>query len=293
MHETEPVFRQNSASNALPELFDAHNHLHDERFGTHAANILDQAKSVGVKRMVVNGSCEEDWPEVARLAAGNSIVIPSYGLHPWYHHQRGPCWLDHLRDYLRNPEAGVGEIGLDRWKQDLPYEEQEDVFLAQWELARKLNRPASLHCLKAWGHLLELLQQHPGPECGFLLHSYGGPVEMIPAFVKLGAYFSFPGYYMHERKEKQQNTFKAVPADRLLIETDAPDQLLPKSYNLYPLVDSDGNPLNHPANLAAIYTFTATLRGLTGDELEQRIKENFHRLFADKKTGGHARPPVE
>lgn len=260
--------------------YDAHNHLQDERFAGRQDAILCEAASAGIAAMVVNGSCEEDWPEVARLAERSKIVIPSFGLHPWYHHQRSAAWLETLTERLTStPAAAVGEIGLDRWKQDLPYKEQEDVFLAQWALARKLNRPASIHCLKAWGRLLELIKQHPGPECGFLLHSYGGPSEMVSAFVKLGAYFSFPGYYMHERKRKQQEAFTRVPIDRLLVETDAPDQLLPDNCNLFPLSDPEGHPLNHPANLTAIYTCLSQLRGMTEPEMREQVERNFHRLF--------------
>ena len=87
--------------------------------------------------------------------------------------------------------AAVGEIGLDRWKEGLNYEGQEDVFVTQLRIAAERNLPASIHCLKAWGRILELLQEGPVPERGFLLHSYGGPTEMVQAFAQLGAYFSF------------------------------------------------------------------------------------------------------
>jgi TatD DNase family protein len=232
--------------------------------------------------MVVNSSSEEDWDEVARMAATDRAILPGYGLHPWRHQQRSDAWLDRLTEYLQDDKAGVGEIGLDRWKQDLPYEGQEEVFLAQWNLARQLNRPASVHCLKAWGRLLELVRAHPAPECGFLLHSYGGPVEMVEAFVGLGAYFSFPGYYMHPGKSKQQETFRHVPLDRLLVETDAPDQRLPDEANGFPLVDADGHPINHPANLATVYAYAAQLRGLPLADFAASIGQNFRRLFGGK-----------
>jgi len=261
-------------------LFDAHNHLQDERFAKRQDALIREAKVVGVSGMVVNGSSEDDWHDVAHLAATFPIVLPSYGLHPWYHHQRSPTWLEHLEKMLiENPHAVVGEIGLDRWKDDLPYDEQEAVFLAQWELARRMNRPASIHCLKAWGRLLELLQTHPGPDGGFLLHSYGGPAEMITSFAQNGAYFSFPGYYLHPRKEKQREVFRHVPTDRLLVETDAPDQSLPDERNTFPLLDPLGHPINHPANLIAVYAGLAALRGESLTDLTQAVAMNFARLF--------------
>ena len=127
--------------------------------------------------------------------------------------------------------------------------------------------------------MLELLRENPRPERGFVLHSFGGPAEMIPAFAKLGAYFSFPGYFLHERKLKQRETFRHVPANRLLIETDAPDQSLPAEKILYPLAAADGSPLNHPANLPAVYSGLAELLGEKVESLAARVEENFLRVF--------------
>src|SRR6185503_12166563 len=120
-------------------------------------------------------------------------------------------------------------------------------------------------------------RDHPRPPCGFVLHSFGGPVEMVPAFAKLGAYFSFPGYFLHERKLRQRETFKQVPPDRLLIETDAPDQHLPEDKILHPLVGADGKPLNHPANLPAVYSGLAEFLGKNEAALTARVEENFLR----------------
>lgn len=259
--------------------FDAHNHLQDERFAGRQELLLREAKDAGVVKMVVNGSCEEDWSDVAALAFQYREVIPSFGLHPWYHHQRSPEWLDRMTRHLQQQPSAIGEIGLDRWKEGLPYEDQEKVFLDQWLLACKLNRPASIHCLKSWGRLLELMRENPGPARGFLLHSYGGPVEMVDSFAALGAYFSFPGYYAHPRKEKQRETFRRVPLDRLLIETDAPDQSLPDDINQHPLRDPAGKPINHPANLAAVYQVVADLRDMPLADLAKHVEQNSTQLF--------------
>ncbi|NBV23843.1 MAG: TatD family deoxyribonuclease [Proteobacteria bacterium] len=264
------------------KFYDAHNHLQDERFGGRQAELVAESRAVGVVQMVVNGSCESDWPQVAELARQfPGFVRPSFGYHPWYVGERTARWQEVLRGWLdRTPGAVVGEIGLDRWKPGLPYEGQEEVFLAQLGIAAERNLAASIHCLQTWGRLLELLRDHPRPTRGFVLHSYGGPVEMVVPLAKLGAYFSFPGYYMQDRKVRQRETFKSVPPDRLLIETDAPDQLLPDTANMHLLVDGrTGRPLNHPANLPAVYHFMAELRGISAVELAAQVEGNFLRLF--------------
>jgi len=273
---------------------DAHNHLQDDRFAGRQAELVAASSAAGVAHMVVNGSCEADWPQVAALAREfPELIVPSFGYHPWYVGERTPRWQATLVELLdQTPGAVVGEIGLDRWKPGLAYEGQEEVFLAQLRLAAERNLAASIHCLQTWGRLWKLLRNSSRPARGFLLHSYGGPVEMVAPLAKLGAHFSFPGYFMHERKARQRETFKFVPADRLLIETDAPDQLLPDAMNANPLTDpGNGKPLNHPANLPVVYQFVADLRGMPLAELAVQVGANFQRLFAPRRAIDTPRPP--
>ena len=261
-------------------LYDAHNHLQDPRLGSDVASLVATAAQEGVVRMVVNGSCEEDWPDVLALARKHAEVIPSFGYHPWYVKERTPGWRDVLTRALDEVPSAIGEIGLDRWIKDHDLPAQEEVFVWQLRLAAERELPVSIHCLQAWGRMLELLQASPRPACGFLLHSYGGPPEMIPPLAKLGAYFSLPGYFAHERKERQRETFRHVPPARLLIETDAPDQLLPEERSRYPLTDpASGKPVNHPANLRAVYDFAAELFGEPVEQLAVRVEQNFRQLF--------------
>lgn len=262
-------------------LYDAHNHAQDDRLADRVEDVMATCRATGVARMVVNGSSADDWPAVARLARRYpDLVQPSFGVHPWYVSEQPADWLRQLRGWLDEfPCAGVGEIGLDRWKPNLRWDGQTEVFVAQVALAAELNRPASVHCLQAWGPLIDALEQTPRPARGILLHSYGGSAALIPRLVRLGAYFSLPGYFAHERKARQRDTFRQIPADRLLIETDAPDQLLPPERAPYPLTDRAGRPINHPANLDAVYTFAAELLGRPKDELARLTEDNFLRLF--------------
>ena len=229
--------------------------------------------------MVVNGACESDWPQVLALARQSKLVLPSFGYHPWYLHERTPDWLKQLEHFLDQVPSAVGETGLDRWKPDLPYAPQEEAFVAQLIVAARRNLPVSIHCLQTWGRLQELLGDNGRPACGFVLHSYGGSAEMIPNLAKLGAYFSFPGYFLQARKLRQRETFKHVPRDRLLIETDAPDQHLPDERIRFTLTGQEGKALNHPANLAAVYAGLAEFLGEPVESLAARVEENFQRVF--------------
>jgi TatD DNase family protein len=261
-------------------LFDAHNHLHDERLGGHTNDLMAVCVREGLTAMVVNGSCEGDWPAVLQLAQQFPQVIPSFGYHPWYLHERTADWQKSLLQFLEKMPSAIGEIGLDRWKQGLDYAPQEEAFVWQLQLAAERNLPASIHCLQAWGRMHELLRSGPRPSRGFLLHSYGGPREMVEQLAKLGAYFSLPGYFAHERKVKHREAFQHVPLDRLLIETDAPDQSLPDSRIRHALVEpATGRAVNHPGNLPSVYEFAAELRGISVEALADQVEDNFNRLF--------------
>lgn len=258
------------------KLYDAHNHLQDDRFRDRVDEIARAAKETGVARMVVNGSCEADWPAVRQLADRfPDLVLPSFGYHPWYIGERTPDWETKLTAQLNQTPSAVGEVGLDRWKPDLPWEGQEDVFIRQLRIARERNLPLSIHCLKAWGPLLAILQKNALPARGFLLHSFGGSVETMRELASLGGYFSLPGYYARAGKERQRETFRHIPIERMLVETDAPDQSLPAERITHPLPGG----LNHPANLAAVYSFGAETIGMSGADFTKQVEANFLRFF--------------
>lgn len=260
-------------------LYDAHNHLQDERLEPHLDDILTALAGYDIRGMVVNGATEADWEDVLQVCAQVPGAIPSFGYHPWYVKERTAAWQKKLVQFLDCVPSAVGEIGLDRWIRDYDIRQQEEVFTWQWRLACERKLPVTVHCLQAWGRLGDLLRKLPRCETGFVLHSFGGPKEMIPQLADLGAYFSIPGYFAHERKGRQREAFRHVPADRLLIETDAPDQLLPESRIRHPLDDPNGEPLNHPANLKAVYEFAAEALEVPLDGLTLQVEENFLRVF--------------
>lgn len=259
---------------------DAHNHLHDARLAPFRPAILEQLAGLPIEGAVVNGTREDDWEAVVALTREQPFVIPSFGLHPWYIASRTPQWLEKLRVLLvAHPNAGVGEIGLDRWIEGHDPKVQAEAFLPQLALAAEFNRPVTIHCLQAWGALDELLRAHPLPERGFLIHAYGGPQEMITGFAKLGAYFSFNAYFLHTRKSRQREVFRHIPANRLLVETDAPDMLPPEQFIRFPLHDPAGKAVNHPAHIGLAYEALAEIRDVPAESLVKQVADNFARLF--------------
>ena len=259
-------------------LTDAHCHLQAPEL----AGVLPEVWKCDMARWVVNGLHPSDWPQVAALARRQPRVLPCFGLHPWYLKDRPTSWLEELEEMISaHPGCGLGEFGLDRWMREADLADQRTVFEAHWRLGLKRDLPMTIHCLKAWGALQEALEALPLPPRGFLLHAYGGPVEMVSAWVRHGAYFSFSPAFLATHQSSKRAAFQQMPLNRLLVETDAPSMAPPPESNAFPLTDpATGKALNHPANLRVAAASLAELRGMPVPEMEDILEENFQRWWA-------------
>ena len=278
--------------------YDAHVHLQDPSLAPHGPAVCEHLVRIGLAEAVCNGTSAGDWDVVAALARQHPWIRPAYGLHPWQVGNAVDGWLDQLSALLQaTPAATIGEIGLDRWILDsarsddprltglarAPLETQEAALVAQLELAARLDRVPTLHCLQAWDRLESILARPISlPPAGFLLHAFAGPPEKVPSFLGRGAFFSFNGNFLAPRHVRTRDIFaRLLPLDRILVETDAPSMPLPESRRKYVLpAPAGGGPApNHPANLEVTYAALADLRGLSVATLAEAVEGNFHRLF--------------
>lgn len=259
----------------MPGWTDAHNHLQDPRFGD-AAPLIATLRTAGVERGVVNATCENDWAAVAALARAHpDFVFPAFGIHPWQAHTAAPGWQERLAGLLEtHPRASLGECGLDQWVSAPPMEIQRPVFRDQLRLARDLKRPVTIHCLKAWGPLFEVFAEAPPPPA-FLMHAFNGSLETARRLIPLGAWFSFSGHFLHPRKAAVLEMFRHLPPGRLLLETDAPAMRPPDEFVTHPLPD----PLNHPANLAAIGQALAATLAISPAQLAELTRTHASHCF--------------
>jgi len=280
-------------------LIDSHLHLQDPVFLPDFPDVLKRARDAGVRVMICNATSEKDWNRVRELAEQIPEIVPCFGVHPWYLTHRQSGWQDRLSALLQTVPSAIGEAGLDRWYEDRDEKQQEEVFRDQLELARYHRRPIMVHCLKAWGWLQKVLGEVGELPAGFLLHAYGGPVELIRPLSEKGAFFSFAGNVLDERKVRMREALRAVPSDRLLLETDSPDLPPPETYRVAGKSIEGRRYRNEPANLAAAFPAIAALRGEEPAELADVLRKNALRLLqsiprldserlADAK-GDHAR----
>lgn len=233
-------------------MIDSHCHLDDPRMDASAA--IARARDAGVERMVCVGYSPERWERQLALP-----VDLAFGLHPW---AAGEVDLEpHLPrlEELLDRAVAVGEIGLDRSLPRETRELQEGAFLRQLDLARRKNLPVVLHIVRAHGRVLELLGEQGLPDAGGVAHSYCGSPEMVSRFLDLGLFIGFTAGVMKLKRARE--VVRAVPLERLLLESDCPDQ----------------SP--EPAALGEVARIVADLRGESPAVIERASSENATNLF--------------
>ncbi|MEI7650429.1 MAG: TatD family hydrolase [Verrucomicrobiota bacterium] len=261
------------------EFCDAHCHY---QFAEVPYAAVEQARADGVGLAMINGSAPSDWEDVSALGRRDPRNLLSFGLHPWDVPTAPPDWAEQLRGLLlKNPAAGVGEMGLDRWVKDFDALAQEQAFRVQLALAVEFDRALTIHCVKAIGPLMDILRAADLPLRGFLLHSWNGPVELVPELARLGAYFSFSAHHLIPRKADLRVQFAAaIPRERILVETDAPALCPAPEFRVRALPPAaDGTEQNHPSNLVRNNEELARTLGVSSASSAEMTARNFRRLF--------------
>ncbi len=243
-------------------LFDSHCHLQDPRFRGCLDGVRNRMSVAGVERLLCCGTRPGDWASVTEIAARMEGSVPAYGIHPWYADEAVDSWEEDLIALLvAFPEACVGEIGLDAVVRPQRVAAQRELFVRQLELAREHNRPVSIHCRRAWGGLLEALRGVGRMQRGVVVHSFSGSVEMVPELAELGVFFSFSGSVCNPEYVRAGDRVRAVPRDRLLVETDSPD-MLPHTLRGY-------HDRNEPANLPLVVEQVGQFLGLPAEQVAE------------------------
>jgi TatD DNase family protein len=246
---------------------DTHCHLQDERLGE-PAGVMKRSRAAGVERVMCCATAENDWEVVEHIGRTSDGVAVSFGVHPWLAGRVKEGWEERLENRLRGMASGVGEIGLDFMIEQPGRDTQERVFVAQLEVANRLDRPVSIHCRRAWGPMIELLKKHR-PKVGGVMHSYAGSVELLAEFGKLGLRVSFSGTVTRPRRKRAREAAAAVDPAMLLVETDSPDQ---------PPAGCENAP-NEPAHVTRVARTVAQLRGITLDKVAALTSSNYTDLF--------------
>ena len=205
----------------LTGIFDSHAHYDDEQFAPDREELLAALPERGVA-LVMNCACDLASCETSvGLAERYGYFYCAVGIHPHSAAEARPGYLDTLRGYVaKHPKVrAIGEIGLDYHYDFSPRDVQKRVFEEQILLAKELDLPVIVHDREAHQDTMELLEKHRPRG---VMHCYSGSAEMARELVKLGFYLGFGGSCTFKNARKALESLQAVPAERILLETDAP-----------------------------------------------------------------------
>ncbi|MFO7937476.1 MAG: TatD family hydrolase [Kiritimatiellia bacterium] len=265
-------------------MFDAHIHLQDSRLADMIPDVLERALDAHVTGLCCCGTFPQDWNAVhdisERFSNIQQIVVPAFGVHPWYVEMLSEGWMDQLEKLVDSlPVAAVGEIGLDGLRKDVSRDVQKDVLKQQFELAAVNQRPVILHGARAWGDLVDTLKPCADKLPSIIVHGFSGSAEILRSFLDMGAYISFAGSVCNPRAAKVRDAVTHVPDTQLLIETDAPD-LFPVE-GIPAAMDSKNRPLNQPCNLKLVCETVAALRYVSPDVIADITAANARSALLD------------
>lgn len=254
------------------ELIDNHTHLNDLPFRGKEEYYLERAQKLGVTKVICAGQDPDFNQRAVALAQKFPNVYAMVGYCPDVAKDYDQVAEDKLIRQLRQPKVvALGEVGLDYYWDESPRPVQRKVFARQVELAHELKMPVDIHTRDAFPDCYDILRQS-NLEYGAILHSFNGGLNWLNKFLQLNVYFSYSGVVSFTKAREVHASAKAVPLDRLLVETDAP-YLTPKPYR---------GRQNETAYVYYVAKAIAELRGISLAEVARATYANTVRVYGLK-----------
>ncbi len=253
-------------------LFDTHAHLDQPEFDEDRAEVIARAQAAGVAEIVAIGTTAATSDACVRLAAEYDGVYAAVGIQPNYVHEAAADDWERVVKLADSPGVvAIGETGLDRHWDFAPFDLQQDYFDRHLKLAESFKLPFVVHMRDCEADIMEMLRQAyiRGPLSG-IMHSYTGDAEMAAECVAMGLHISFAGMVTFKKSTALREVAAAIPADRLLIETDSP-YLSPEPLRKIRR--------NEPAHIVHTAQCLATARDEPLEQFQQRVTRNARRLF--------------
>lgn len=256
-------------------LIDSHCHLDFEELAADRAGVLERAREAGVGGMVTISTWVDRFDGIRAIAEENEAIWCSVGTHPHNADQELHVETGDLVRLSEHPKCvAIGEAGLDYFYDNAPREAQATGLRRHIAAARLTGLPLVIHSRAADDDMIAILEE--SAEEGafpFVLHCFTGGAELARRGLALGGYISFSGIITFKNAESIRAVAEWVPADRYLVETDAP-YLAPVPHR---------GRANEPAFVRHTAARLAAVRGIEPAQLAAETTANFARLF--KKTG--------
>ncbi|WP_368565771.1 TatD family hydrolase [Pseudoxanthomonas sp. UTMC 1351] len=255
-------------------LVDSHCHLDASELDHDRDAVIRRAREAGVKRQIVPAIDAAGWPKLRDVCAADPGLYPAYGLHPMFLSSHRDEHLTELHDWVaRERPVAIGECGLDYFVEGLDAEVQQRFFEGQLVLARDVDLPVIVHARRAVDAVIASIKRINGSGSSRRLrgvvHSFSGSIEQAKQLWELGFFIGLGGPVTYDRAKRLRRLVAEMPLDRLLLETDSPDQ---------PDAEIRGQ-RNEPARLLFICKTIARLRGEESAAIAAATTRNAERLF--------------
>jgi TatD DNase family protein len=255
-------------------LVDSHCHLDASELDHDRDAVIRRARAAGVQQQIVPAVDAAGWPKLRDICAADAGLHPAYGLHPMFLSSHRNEHLVDLHDWIvREHPVAVGECGLDFFVEGLDVETQQHFFEGQLVLARDFDLPVIVHARRAVDAVISAIKRIGGSgssrKLRGVVHSFSGSIEQARQLWDLGFLIGLGGPVTYERAKRLHRLVAEMPLDRLLLETDSPDQ---------PDAEICGQ-RNEPARLSFICETIARLRDEEPATIAAATTRNAERLF--------------
>jgi TatD DNase family protein len=256
-------------------IVDSHCHLDFPELAADRPGMLARARAAGVERMVTISTRVERFDEIRAIAEAHDEVWCSVGTHPHHSDQELHIETDDLVRLAEYPKCvAIGEAGLDYFYDNAPKDAQETGFRRHIAAARITGLPLVIHARQADEMTAAILREEAGQGAfPFVLHCFTGGMELARTGLDLGGYISFSGIITFKNAEGIRDVARMVPADRYLVETDAP-YLAPIPHR---------GQTNEPAYTRHTAEYLASVRAVSPETVFDETTDNFFRLFSRAK----------
>lgn len=253
------------------KLIDSHVHLLDPRLRERAGEIIKNLEVDGIECVVEISADVAESHEAVGFADVHKSVFCTIGVHPVFaesYSDEFEAWA--LSQRGNRKIVAIGECGLDYYHMETPAQHQREIFLRQVILADKLGLPLVVHARDAFDDTFEILNEHKKHlNNRLVLHCFSGGVDEVEKFKTFDCYFAFGGAVTYKNSTLAAEAIRAVPRDRLMLETDCP-YLAPAPIR---------GTVNEPTNVKYVAEHIAQVLGLTFDEVAKLTTENTKRFY--------------
>ncbi len=251
-------------------FFDTHCHLNDAELRDELPEVLARARAAGVLEMANIGYDGPSSELAVRQAEENEGVYAVVGVHPHDADKVDGLLLEKIYNWARHPKVlAIGEIGLDYYRDLSPRDLQEEVFVAQLDLAQELGKPIVIHDRDAHADLLSILKREGAGKDGGIIHCFSSGTDMARQCIKMGFHIALGGTVTYKNARHAVEVARDIPLDRLLLETDCP-YLSPHPFR---------GKRNEPSRIPLIAERIAEIRGISVEELARVCTQNAHDVY--------------